>query len=258
MIPTYLIIFFTGIAVGFVSTIFGIGGGIIMVPLLSLLFSISHLDAMATSCATIVLVTLFNTINFHRKNVIVWVIVPWVAVTSASCGFLSAKIATILPVRTLLIIFLLFLFYITIQLFFTKNIKTKYRGEKFKRLISIGIGGLSGTLSGFTGIGGGGITTPLMLIAGITNNIQAAPTSNAIMIFTTFFTSLSFALAGSNIQSSFLLGYIHLDKAFLLFLGSAFFSRIGVKINDHVPFSWRKKGLILIILLICIRILFML
>ena len=45
----YLIILLTGLSVGFVSTIFGIGGGIIMVPLLSLILPYSHLEAIATS-----------------------------------------------------------------------------------------------------------------------------------------------------------------------------------------------------------------
>jgi uncharacterized membrane protein YfcA len=257
MVITYLIIFLTGITVGFLSTVFGIGGGIIMVPLLSLLFPMSHLEAMATSSATIVLVTLFNTLNFQRKKVIVWKIVPWIAMTSASCGYFSAKIATVLPVKTLLIIFLLFLFYIILQLFFTKSIKPKDTVLKLKNLLAVGIGGLSGTLSGFTGIGGGGITTPLMLIMGLTNNTQVAPTSNAIMIFTTLFTSLSFASAGPDIQGSFVLGYIHLDKAFLLFLASAIFSGLGVKINNYIPFFWRKTGLVIILMLICIRVLSM-
>ena len=66
MIVTFILTFFTGIVVGIVSTIFGIGGGIIMVPLLSLLFSISHIESIATSLATIVLVTIFNTINFSN------------------------------------------------------------------------------------------------------------------------------------------------------------------------------------------------
>ena len=107
MIETYLIIIFTGVFVGFVSTVFGIGGGIIMVPLLSLLFSISHIEAMATSLATIVLVTIFNTINFKKNNVIVWSIVPWIAFSSAICAFIFARISLILSTQILIIIFLI-------------------------------------------------------------------------------------------------------------------------------------------------------
>jgi uncharacterized membrane protein YfcA len=76
VIFTYIIIFLTGSCVSFISTLFGLGGGIIMVPILSLLLHYSHLEAIATSSATIVLVASFNTYNCNKKNVIVWKIVP--------------------------------------------------------------------------------------------------------------------------------------------------------------------------------------
>ena len=79
----YLIILVTGLSVGFVSTIFGIGGGIIMVPLLSLILPYSHLEAIATSLATIIFVAGFNTYNFSKQDVIVWKIVPWIALSSS-------------------------------------------------------------------------------------------------------------------------------------------------------------------------------
>ena len=43
------IVLLTGITVGFISTLFGLGGGIIMVPVLSLILPFSHLEAVATT-----------------------------------------------------------------------------------------------------------------------------------------------------------------------------------------------------------------
>ena len=249
----YPLIFLIGITVGFVSTVFGIGGGIIMVPLLSLLFSMSHLEAIATSLATIVFVTIFNTLNFQRKGVIVWSIVPWIAGPSICFAIISARLSLILPTQILIIIFLVFLFYLAIHTFLIKEICTRNINTKIKSILSTGIGVLSGTFSGFTGIGGGGITTPVILITGLANNIQAAPTSNAIMMFTAFFASLSYAIADFHTKNIFILGYIHTDISFLLFLGGATFSRIGVKINEFIPLSWRKTGLAIILLLVGIR-----
>ena len=112
--------------------------------------------------------------------------------------------------------------------------------------------------SGFTGIGGGGITTPLMLITGLVRNVQAAPTSNAIMIFTAFFASLSFATAKITMADKFVLGYIHIDVAILFFLGSAIFSRFGVNLNQKISLTFRKTVLAVLLLFICIRFVFML
>ena len=117
-----------------------------------------------------------------------------------------------------------------------------------------GIGMFSGLISGMTGIGGGGITTPLMLISRLVSNVQAAPTSNAIMIFTALSGALSYALSNHALTQFPTIGYIHLDAALLLVIGSAGSSRIGVRINQHFPLFWRKTLLGLILLFICLRL----
>ena len=251
----YILIFFTGIGVSFISTLFGLGGGIIMVPILSLILPYSHLEAVATSLATIVMVAAFNTYNFNKKKVIVWSIVPWIALTSSIFSFSAAKAAVYLPQTILIIIFLIFLLWVALRTFLIneKNISS----EKKHAVIPLGIGSLSGTISGFTGIGGGGITTPLMLITGITKNIQAAPTSNAIMIFTALFASISFALMDDVTTGKMIFGYIHLDTSIFLFLGSALFSKIGVKLNNLFPLFWRKTILSIILLFVSVRLLLM-
>jgi uncharacterized membrane protein YfcA len=257
MILTYLIIFLTGIGVSFISTLFGLGGGIIMVPILSLILPYSHLEAIATSLATITLVASLNTYNFSKKGVVVWKIVPWIALTSSLFAFISARASLYLPEKILILIFLIFLLWVGLRTFLLSDAKEDRRHTHASKLLPLGIGALSGSLSGLTGIGGGGITTPLTLITGLVRNIQAAPTSNAIMIFTTFFASLSFAFVHTDINEKFALGYIHIDTALLLFLGSAFFSRIGVLINQNFSLFWRKTVLGCLLLFICLRLFLM-
>jgi len=254
MILTYSVILLAGLSVGLVSTIFGIGGGIIMVPLLSFILPFSHLEAIATSLTTIALVAGFNTFNFSKKNVIIWKIVPWIAVTSSFFAFISARLSTVLPERILIIIFFLFIFYFAIRTFFIRKEQNHPIGVSHSRLLPLGIGTISGLISGVTGIGGGGITTPMMLVTGLVKNVQAAPTSNAIMIFTAFFASLSFAFSDINLHQTFTIGYIHLDTALLLFLGSALISRFGVSLNHKIPLFWRKTFLGVLLLSICFRL----
>ncbi len=254
----YAIIFITGFGVSFVSNVFGFGGAIIMVPVLSLLLPCSHLEAMATSLMTIILVASLNTFNFHRRGVVVWRVVPLIATASALCAFIFARISTVVPEKILIGIFLLMLLYFAVRLFILKRDDRASGVMKKSLLIPLGIGSASGTLSGLTGVGGGGITTPLMLVTGLTGDVEAAPTSNAIMIFTSLFASLSFAMAGSISPDPSMIGYIHLDSAFILFLGSALFSPIGVHINLNFDPLWRKRILGTLLLLISIRLMAML
>jgi len=250
----YIYIFLTGIGVSFISTLFGLGGGILMVPVLSLILPYSHLEAIATSLTTIIFVAAFNTYNFNQQNVIIWKVVPWIALTSSLFSFLSAKASTYLPQNILIIIFLLFLLWVAVRTFLISEKNSKSVIAISSKYLPLGIGTLSGTIAGFTGIGGGGITTPLMLITGLVKNVQAAPTSNAIMIFTALFASISFAFSDSNIPDSYMLGYIHYDTSFLLFLGSAVFSKFGVKLNNLFPLFWRKTVLGVLLILVSIRL----
>jgi len=258
MLEIYLIILLTGIGVSFISTLFGLGGGIIMVPILSLILPYSHLEAVATSLTTIVFVASFNTYNFQKRKVIVWRIVPWIALTSSVFAFSAAKYSTEIPLKILIVIFILFLIWVAMRTFLIKKEEQKSEAENTSKILPLGIGSLSGIISGFTGIGGGGITTPLMLVSRLVSNVQAAPTSNAIMIFTALFGSISFALKTNVSNHDFVFGYVHLDTALLLFLGSALFSRVGVKLNDKFSLFWRKTILGLLLLFICIRLIFML
>jgi uncharacterized membrane protein YfcA len=258
MLLTYLLVLLTGVAVSFISTLFGLGGGILMVPVLTLILPFSHLDSIATSLATIVLVAAFNTYNFNKKGVVVWSIVPWIAVSSATFALVTAYVSTYIPENILILIFFLVLLWTALRTFLIKESELTIVNGKTNRLIPLGIGTLSGTISGLTGIGGGGITTPLTLVTKLVNNIQAAPTSNAVMIFTTAFASISFALASNPEAGKLTLGYIHFDYALLLFCGSLIFSRIGVRINQKVPLFWRKTILGIILVFICIRLFIML
>ncbi len=251
------IVFMTGIAVGFISTLFGLGGGIIMVPILSLILPFSHLEAVATSLATIICVASFNTLNFQRKGVVVWNIVPLIALPSSVFAFVTARISLYVPEKYLVLIFILFLMWVAMRTFLVKEYPPGHKKTPGK-IVPFGIGSLSGIISGFTGIGGGGITTPLMMVSGLVQNIQAAPTSNAIMIFTALFGSISFALSSPPENHPYMLGYIHLDSALLLFFGSALISRWGVGLNQILPLKWRKTVLGVLLVLICFRLILML
>jgi uncharacterized membrane protein YfcA len=165
--------------------------------------------------------------------------------------------STILPEKILIVIFILFLLYFAIRTFLIRHEKEHNTATSVSKWIPLGIGSLSGLISGVTGIGGGGITTPMMLVTGLTKNIQASPTSNAIMIFTAFFASLSFAISDISISMPYTIGYIHIDTALMLFIGSALFSRIGVSLNLKISLFWRKTILGLLLLSICIRLIFL-
>jgi uncharacterized membrane protein YfcA len=256
---TYFYALLTGIGVSALSTLFGLGGGIIMVPVLGLITPLSHIEIVATSLGTIVPVACYNTIHYHRMGLIEWRLVPWIAVPSALFAVFSANLAPHLSENVLIVVFLIFLIVTAVRTIMLKEPSEHIQPEHVKkRIIPFGIGMISGLISSATGIGGGGISTPLMLVTGLVRNIQAAPTSNAIMIFTALAGSVTYAYVGFDSPRIFALGYIHLDIALALFLGSLIFSSFGYKWNQQIPLFWRKTILSIVLILLCVRVFYLL
>ncbi|MCK5539953.1 MAG: sulfite exporter TauE/SafE family protein [Deltaproteobacteria bacterium] len=246
-------IFVVGLAVGLLSTIFGLGGGIIMVPVLTAVADLSHVEAMATSLATIVIISLWNAWRYSQEGLVVWRVVLWVSLGSGICAALAAQTAPLLPEKALvgfMLMVLLILAWKTFRLGSTNEKERKTPGHQ----TALGIGSLSGLVAGFTGIGGGGVTTPLMLTAGLVKNQNAAPISNAIMISTAGAGALSYALNG--VFDWPRLGLIRTDYTLLLALGAIISSFAGIRINHLIKLKLRKTILGFILLIIALRLSF--
>ncbi len=222
-----------------------------MVPILTAVADLSQVEAMATSLGTIVLVSTWNAWRYNREGLIVWKTVLWVALGSGICAALAARLAPLLPEKVLVGFMLMVLLILAWKTFSLGMIAEKERKTSGHQM-ALGIGSLSGLVAGFTGIGGGGVTTPLMLVAGLVKNRSAAPTSNAIMIFTAGAGALSYALHGAFSWPRF--GLIQVDYSLLLGLGAIISSFAGMRINQLIKLKLRKTVLGFILLFITLRL----
>lgn len=84
---TYPLIFLIGLAAGLLSGIFGVGGGIVIVPALVLLFKYTPESAVATSLGTLLPpVGLLAVLQYHQKG-----LVHWGAVTALALGYICSS-----------------------------------------------------------------------------------------------------------------------------------------------------------------------
>ena len=250
-----MLIFIVGLAVGLLSTVVGMGGGILMVPTLTALSGLPQIEAMATSLATIALISSWNTWRYHKQGLVRWRIVIWVALGSGVCASIAGFIAPNLPEKVLVGLLILVLLILAWKTFKIGQISTKNSSnQKKNHKTALAIGSLGGLIAGFTGIGGGGITTSLMLVTGITKNKTTVSTSNAIMIFTTAAGALTYALHGNCSWPQ--IGLIHADYTLLLATGAVCSSFIGIRLNKIIPLKTRKTILGFILLLIALRLIF--
>jgi len=202
-----LLAFILAILVGMLAATIGIGGGVLYVPILMFLFSFDYKIAVGTSLVVIICGTLTSALTYMRQNQVFLRVAFYLAIpgliASAICSYLTQFISTFL----LSLFFALFIFLVGIQIL-TPRVNFFYLikrepileeeritsfGEKitakFSYLHLIVWGLVSGSANGLTGIGGGTINVPAMLLGGLPIHIAVATSS-----FVIFCTSITAAL----------------------------------------------------------------
>lgn len=232
---------FVGVFAGLLSGLFGIGGGIILVPALFYLFetlghpeiSAMHL-AVGTSLAISVPATLFS-FRTHRlkKNVDMPLLKAWApAILVGVIG--GAYAGTLIEGRVLLKIFGVYLMIAALAMVRTTETKALFKGmppQPWLSFIGVVIGGLSSLL----GIGGGTITVPKMALFGKPMK-QAVGTAAAISSLICFSGAISHIISGliETFHIPYTLGYVHII-AFVVIaplgMAAAF---IGARLNERI------------------------
>lgn len=146
-LPVYLLI---GAAVGFLAGLLGIGGGMIMVPMLVFVFTAKGFSgdtlmhqSLATSMATILFTSVSSVRAHHRLGAVDWPVALALAPGILFGGLALSSVATLIPTRPLGIFFTLFMFYAATQMFF-----------HFKPRASRGLPGRAGLFAAGSAIGG--------------------------------------------------------------------------------------------------------
>jgi uncharacterized membrane protein YfcA len=98
-----------GLAGGTLAGLFGVGGGIVFVPALTLGLGLSQLSAEATSLAAIVPVVAVGSYRQHRSGLVDWNSASIIGICSLVGVLAGAEIALRLPETTLRRAFALFL-----------------------------------------------------------------------------------------------------------------------------------------------------
>lgn len=164
-----------GAAAGILSGMFGIGGGIVIVPVLLTLFAFDFLSATGTSLAALLMpVGIFGLIAYYRAGKLRLSVAVMVGLGLVLGNWLGANVAFSLPTKTLQMIYGVFLIYVSWR-FIEPRQWLAQRGAAeapppdeaetsapFYWLVLIGA--LAGIASGLFGIGGGLVIVPALVM----------------------------------------------------------------------------------------------
>ena len=233
---------------GLLAGLFGIGGGLIIVPILVSLFSIQQIMipeqqiifAIATSLATIIFTASSSVLAHHRQGNVLWTkvarLTPGIIIGAA----LGAIIADKISADHLRFIFITYLTYVA----FKMALQRKPRESTVKNIKSLdyAAGGGIGLLSSILGIGGGTLTVPFLVACQI-------PMKNAVAISSACGLPIACAATASYIilglqqpqLPAWSLGYIYLPAFSGIVICSVLTAPLGAKLANKLPATKLKR-----------------
>lgn len=120
-VNTILSLVLIGILAGILSGLVGVGGGIVMVPLLIFFFGYSQHQAQGTSLAVLAVpVTLLAAYNYHKQGHLDWRYAAMIAVFFVLGGFIGSKIAISLDQKMLKKVFGVILLFVAGKMLLSK------------------------------------------------------------------------------------------------------------------------------------------
>lgn len=261
-IPWILSFLLLGSFVGFMAGLLGIGGGGIMVPVLTTLFlyqgvpvdNVVHL-ALGTSMASII-VTSISSLRAHKSNdAIVWHIVKAMSPGIVVGTFLATFIAVNTSPLYLALFFSLFMAYVSAQMFFNKKPKASRALTGNSGLILAGSG--IGAVSALVSIGGGSLTVPYLVWQSVDVK-KAIGTSAAIGLPISIAGTAGYIINGwsATSVSSYTFGYIYLPAVLLISITSFITAPIGAKLAHTLPVGTLKKIFALLLIILSVKMLF--
>lgn len=151
-----------GAALGFFGGLFGIGGGIIAIPLLGLAFGMEQALAQGTSLAMMVPILLVGWWRYSRRHPIPWRTAAQIGLLASATTLLVAYVATSLNPNVLRTVFSIFLLVLSANMLTRrkKHVSEVAAGRLDLRLMPV-VGILGGACMGLLGVGGGLVATPI-------------------------------------------------------------------------------------------------
>ncbi len=162
----YLLI---GAIAGFAAGLFGVGGGLIIVPILYIVFTQMHYDpsiimhmALGTSLATIIVTSISSVSAHHKKGAVLWQVFRNLAPGLALGAFLGAGIADYLSGQGLQLLIGCFAIWVAFKMFRGAGVAVDPQRRMPSAPMQLAAGGGIGIASAIFGIGGGSLTVPYL------------------------------------------------------------------------------------------------
>ncbi len=236
-----------GAAVGFAAGLLGIGGGMLLVPFMTIIFNHEHFPpayvlhmAIATSLATIAFTSISSVRAHHQRGAVLWPVAKVLAPGILVGSMIGAQIASALPTRWLALVFALFVGFSATQMLLDR--KPKPGRQLPGRAGMFGVGNVIGVISAIVGAGGAFISVPFMTWCNVRIH-NAVGTSAALGFPIAAAGTLGYVISGWNVSGlpSGAAGYIHVPALLSVAAASVLTAPFGARLAHALDIKRLKR-----------------
>ena len=251
-----------GAFAGFLAGMFGVGGGLVLVPVLLLLFDAQHFPsahvmhlALGTSMATILFTSLSSMRKHHQHGAVNWRVVRNITPGVLFGTGLGALLASSIPTRGLGIFFTLFVYFAAAQILLDMR---PHAARQLPGAVGMTLTGLlTGWLSSLVSIGGGTVVIPFLIWCNVALR-KAIGTSAAIGFPVAFGGTIGYVLTGMNLPAlpAPNLGFVYLPALFWVALATVLTAPLGAKVTHHMNIGSLRKLFAVLLIILATKLLF--
>ncbi|MBS0287140.1 MAG: sulfite exporter TauE/SafE family protein [Proteobacteria bacterium] len=257
----YVAYIFVGFITGILSGLLGLGGGVVMVPALIVIFSWQAFPstflmqmAAGTSLGAMIMTTFMAAWSHHKRGGIRWELTTYLIPGTVAGAIAGVFIAKQINTHDLQVIFAIFAILLGAKLLVEANNKPALTKRNIAPLFLLMLATAIGVLAGMLGLGGGVLLIPLLLWLG-TTMVQASATSAACAFPTATAGAIMAVIAGWHNEAlpAMTWGFVYWPVALILGVASLFGAPVGVSLAHRLPVQVVKRIFGVILILIAVR-----
>lgn len=241
---SYLVL---GACAGLLAGLLGVGGGIVIVPALTVLFTsqglpagyIAHL-AIGTSLASILFTSVSSLRAHHGRGAVDWLIVRRIAFGIMGGTLAGSWVASRMTTAGLKAFFVVFLLYVAGQMLL--DLRPRPTRQIPGKAGLFGVGGVIGGISSLVGIGGGSMSVPFMIWCNVPMR-NAIGTSAAIGFPIALAGTVGYVLNGLAVPAlpAGAVGFVYLPALAGVSLASYLTAPYGARLAHSLPIVGLKR-----------------
>ena len=259
MLVSILVYLCCGAVAGVLAGLLGVGGGIVIVPMLVSVFPTQGIPpeyvqqlALGTSLASIMITSVSSARAHNKRGAVHWDIFRRMTPGILLGTFFGGLVASHMPTLFLKVFFICFLAFVAVQML--SSYRPPSTREMPGALGTAGAGGVIGLISSFVGIGGGTLSVPFMSYCNVPLH-HAVGTSAALGFPIAVAGTLSYIIGGWQQPDlpAGCFGFVHLLALVGIAVASFCTAPLGAKLSHALPTSKLKKAFAVFLIIVDIR-----